>query len=140
VSAAGSSFAADDGVHGTEIWKSDGTRAGTKLVEDIVSGARSRYIGPLKAAGGRLFFVAHDRVHGGELWSSDGTEARTNLVKDIYPGGTESYPERTSIRAARSRIRSTSRTWTAFSSSLPGIPSTETSSGRPLHDGTTRCR
>ena len=80
-------FTADDGARGTELWKSDGTRAGTVMVKDIHPESDNDYGSPdnLSAAGGTLFFTAGDGVNGRELWKSDGTRAGTVMVKDINP-------------------------------------------------------
>ncbi len=76
-------FTGNDGVHGWELWKSNGTAAGTVLVKDIVGGSTPLH---LTNVNGTLFFTAHTAVHGYELWKSDGTAAGTVLVKDIMPG------------------------------------------------------
>jgi ELWxxDGT repeat protein len=86
-------FAATDGsAHGRELWKTDGTAAGTVLVSDITPGASGSYPYFLTNVGGTLFFVANDGLHGFELWESNGTAAGTFMVKDINPGANNSYP------------------------------------------------
>ncbi len=84
-------FSANDGVHGYQLWESNGTAAGTVLVKDINTGGSSNP-GNLTAVNGTLFFSANDGVHGTELWESNGTAAGTVLVKDINPGAGSSYP------------------------------------------------
>jgi ELWxxDGT repeat protein len=81
-------FAANESVHGTELWVSDGTEAGTYLVKDINPGTGSALAYPnnLLLLNGKLFFIADDGVNGNELWVSDGTEAGTHIVKDIRAG------------------------------------------------------
>jgi ELWxxDGT repeat protein len=85
-------FAAGDGVIGHELWRSDGTEAGTFLVKDIRPGSGSSVPALFTASGGTLFFVADDGVNGNELWRSDGTAGGTTLVKDINPGSGSSIP------------------------------------------------
>ncbi|WP_375327632.1 ELWxxDGT repeat protein [Microcystis sp. BLCC-F210] len=84
-------FTAYDSVNGEELWRSDGTAAGTVAVADINPGDYGSYPGNLTVVGSTLFFQAYDSVNGTELWKSDGTEAGTVLVKDINPGDSSSY-------------------------------------------------
>ena len=79
-------FAKGSATTGMELWKTDGTVAGTSLVKDIMPGTGSSYPSNLVNLNGTLFFRAIDGAHGFEFWKSDGTEAGTVLVKDIAPG------------------------------------------------------
>ncbi|HEX7184795.1 MAG TPA: ELWxxDGT repeat protein, partial [Thermoanaerobaculia bacterium] len=94
-------FVADDGVHGLELWTSDGTAAGTVLVRDIYAGFGSARPWQLTAAGGRLLFAAHEPVHGLELWQSDGTSAGTRLVQDLAPLSGSSNPDHLTVAGDR---------------------------------------
>jgi uncharacterized repeat protein (TIGR01451 family) len=79
--------------YGRELWKSDGTEAGTAMVKDINTGSGSSSE-PLwlTEMDSTLFFSADDGNNGRELWRSDGTEQGTILVKDIHPGSGDSSP------------------------------------------------
>lgn len=85
-------FTASDLVHGLELWKTDGTPAGTQLVKDIRPGRDGSE--PLEFAdfNGKLIFSANDGSSGHEIWLSDGTAAGTVMIKDINPGMEESDP------------------------------------------------
>jgi eukaryotic-like serine/threonine-protein kinase len=87
----------DDGSTGRELWKSDGTEAGTMRVKDIFSGIGSSFPSNLTNVNGRLYFSARGKTSEGidsgyELWTSDGTLAGTTRVKDIYSGIGSSKP------------------------------------------------
>lgn len=87
-------FAGDDGAgNGEELWRSDGTEAGTYLVKDIQPGPAGSAPRKLVGFKGGLCFSADDGTHGREPWWSDGTAQGTALVKDIWPGGEDSVPE-----------------------------------------------
>ena len=85
-------FTADDGVHGRELWVSDGTPAGTVLVKDILPGAGDGYPSdpyyPL--SGMYAYFRADDGVNGKQLWESDGTNAGTKMYL-VNPAG-DAFP------------------------------------------------
>lgn len=92
-------FSADDGATGAELWKSDGTVAGTQLVKNIQpddDGAYGSNPGEMTNVGGTLFFRVEVTANAHELWKSDGTEAGTERVHDLshsfQPGGTKRSP------------------------------------------------
>lgn len=76
-------------VAGGELWRTDGTIAGTYQVADSwpgPSGVLGQYDPAPVEAGGVLYYRAWGPVGGKELWRSDGTEAGTFLVQDRAPG------------------------------------------------------
>ena len=81
-------FAADDGVHGIEPWRSDGHAAGTAPVADLLPGVAGSHAYGFAAAGRRAVFLADDGAHGIEIWQSDGSAARR--LADLAPGAASS--------------------------------------------------
>jgi ELWxxDGT repeat protein len=72
---------------GRELYKTDGTTAGTIMVKDIWTGggdSKPQYF--LETPNGKIFFLAEDGTTGRELWISDGTESGTNRISDIKAG------------------------------------------------------
>lgn len=71
---------------GRELWKTDGTAAGTSLVKDMLPGPDAFVVRRSVSAGGKLFFT-FVTTGGAELWVSDGTSAGTTVVRKwIVPG------------------------------------------------------
>ena len=73
--------------HGTELWTSDGTDAGTVMVADVNSGSANSSPTSLTVVNNHLFFSATDGTNGQELWVSDGVVGGdTHMVKDTHRG------------------------------------------------------
>ena len=81
-------FRADDGVHGEELWRTDGST--TERVEDINPGADGLGPSGFTVFGDYLYFRADDGTTGRELWRTDGIT--TERVADINPGPDDSGP------------------------------------------------
>jgi len=100
-------MSADDGIHGTELWRSDGTSEGTYLVKDILAGEAGSYPGLDPAFGqGRVqdYYQRGTGFHnvgsqfyfgirgqgadrqGAGIWVSDGTSEGTRLAVAPRPG------------------------------------------------------
>jgi ELWxxDGT repeat protein len=87
-------FIGNDGVHGAEPWRTDGTTAGTQMVKDVNPGAPDGSIswGEMASTFYTVVFFATDGVHGAEPWVTDGWDAGTAMLRDVRPGATGSAP------------------------------------------------
>src|SRR5262249_4710026 len=105
-------FRANDGIHGRELWTSDGTEEGTRLVKDInpsPAGSSPDGVGDygheLVNGNGTLYFSADDGADGFELWKREVAAAVTQLLKDINPGAASSNPHYLTYVSSNARSR-----------------------------------
>jgi ELWxxDGT repeat protein len=77
-----------------ELWRTDGTAAGTESFAAIATGSNvfgPMPVVPLVVANGRLFFPAFRPETGIEPWRTDGTTTGTFLLRDVRPGAASSW-------------------------------------------------
>ncbi|HZF10334.1 MAG TPA: ELWxxDGT repeat protein [Thermoanaerobaculia bacterium] len=86
-------FSGWDPAHGSEVWRSDGTTAGTYRVTDVCPGRCDSQPGEIRAVGDLLYFSANDGFSGEELWVSDGLPGHERKVKDVCLGPCPSNPQ-----------------------------------------------
>ncbi len=78
-------FSARDAEHGLELWASDGTTAGTRLVKDILPGPELGWPRHIASLGNVVLFAARAKADAADtLWRSDGSEAGTT---ELLPAG-----------------------------------------------------
>jgi ELWxxDGT repeat protein len=82
-------FRANDGEHGVELWRTDGTSGGTTLVIDLFQGSSNGLPGNLRVAGGSLYFHGFTEPTGSKVFRSNGTRAGTQLLVDTFPGAAD---------------------------------------------------
>ena len=96
-------FRADDGPHGAELWTTDGTPKGTRMLKDLCPGACWGITTEVVALGGRAYFSATDGTHGWEPWTTDGTAAGTRMIRDLCTGD-QCYRAPVQWRAGKGKV------------------------------------
>lgn len=86
-------FAADGGEEGNEVWVTNGTPGGTRMLKDIATGQQSN-ADPAQFVHfkGRVWFTAYSADVGEEWWVTDGTPGGTRLFADLTPGNPGTSP------------------------------------------------
>src|SRR5688500_15676873 len=69
-------FVASDGVHGPELWRTDGSAKGTRMVKDLVPGPNYLGADSFTALNGAVYFFSDNA-----LWRTDGSERGTFVVQ-----------------------------------------------------------
>src|SRR5690606_13893239 len=72
---------------GYELWRTDGTTAGTIMLKDINPSPAGSMPMEFYVYNEKLYFRADNGTDGYELWVTDGSEAGTIMLKDIHPTG-----------------------------------------------------
>lgn len=73
---------------GIELWKTDGTAAGTAPAPETDAGSPSPFsFNSVVTMGGDLFFVAENAAMGNEVHVLRGESGRVEVLKDVTPGG-----------------------------------------------------
>lgn len=86
-------FSAWDPTAGRQLWRSDGTAAGTVMISDVNPGPVGLAPADISAlTGTTAMFSGKDGVHGREPWVTDGTAAGTAMFEDLNPGSASSDP------------------------------------------------
>ena len=75
-------FTAKDNTNGLELWKTNGTAAGTEMIKDITPGNNTNSWAPgsFIEFNNQLYFSKNDETNGTQIWKSDGTEDGTIMV------------------------------------------------------------
>jgi large repetitive protein len=118
VASAGLMFmSADTASFGDELWVSDGTASGTRLLVDIEPGPESSFPRSMTRLGNRVLFTARTLAGGRELYASDGTAAGTVRLADLVAGPGSAFSGADVLRTSPFLALSTNKAW--FTPAIP---------------------
>lgn len=79
-------FIADDSVHGRELWRTDGTEKGTRMVKDINPGCADTQILEKAVSNDKLYFISCHNDGISRIHVSDGTKRGTRCIAECPKG------------------------------------------------------
>jgi ELWxxDGT repeat protein len=85
-------FEANDRTHGTEMWRTDGTAAGTFMLGDLLPGSFGSYPWVAGSIGETAIVAGYDGIGRVALWRSDGTAAGTTKIWQVRGPDPFLYP------------------------------------------------